>query len=216
VAQDLDQREGQTGEEAGRTFLYMLIALTFGHKNVLKDGGTADTVRKYLHLGKKVRVRADHTSVKTYVGTEMVKMHPRVLPGKRATDTKDYPVGQGVTATRDVASLLASARKSGEHIGRYAERLLDVPLPWTRMRRVYALLRLCRKYGDGRVEAICQSALAFDVVDVKRITHMLEAAQPPTQPSTGERKVVPLTPPRFARSAEHFATRPSATKGDSK
>jgi len=32
-------------------------------------------------------------------------------------------------------------------------------LPWTKMRQAYALLSLCEKYGDGRVEAICQSAL---------------------------------------------------------
>ncbi|WP_129575664.1 MULTISPECIES: hypothetical protein [Sorangium] len=31
------------------------------------------------------------------------------------------------------------------------ERLLAVPLPWTRMRLVYALLRLCNKRGNGRI-----------------------------------------------------------------
>jgi transposase len=158
-------------------------------------------------VGKTVRVRADRKTVKIYVGTDMVKMHGRVLPGKRSTDPNDYPAGKGVIAMRDIASLVASAKKSGEHIGIYAERLLAVPLPWTRMRLVYGLLRLCKKYGDGRVEAICQSALAFDVVDVRRITRMLEQAQKPATPSLGDRKVIRLEPPRFARSTEHFATR---------
>ena len=49
-------------------------------------------------------------------------------------------------------------------MGVYAERLLSGPLPWARMRAAYALLRLCDKFGEGRVEAVCQSALAFDVV----------------------------------------------------
>jgi transposase len=164
-------------------------------------------------VGRMVRVRADRKTVKIYVGTEMVKMHGRVAPGKRATDPSDYPVGKGTIATRDIASLVAMAKKSGEHIGIYAERLLAVPLPWTRMRLVYGLLRLCRKYGDGRVEAVCQSALAFDVVDVRRITRMLEQAQKPVVPSSdGDRKVIRLEPPRFARSSEHFATR-GAIKG---
>jgi hypothetical protein len=125
----------------------------------------------------------------------------------------DYPVGKGITATRDVASPIASAKKAGEHVGVYAERLLAVPLPWTRMRLVYALLRLCKKHGDGRVEAICQSALAFDVVDIGRITRMLESAKPPKQPSTVACKIVSLPAPRFARTAAHFATRAPA-KGD--
>jgi len=120
-------------------------------------------------------------------------------------------VGKDVAATRDVASLVATAKRCGAHVGIYAERLLDVPLPWTRMRLVYALLRLCRKFGNGRVEAICQSALAFDVVDVRRIERMLDQAQPPTAPSSRERTVVPLPVPRFARSTEHFATRSPAT-----
>jgi hypothetical protein len=34
-------------------------------------------------------------------------------------------------------------------IGAFAARLLEDPLPWTRMRRVYALLGLVRKYGAG-------------------------------------------------------------------
>ena len=162
------------------------------------------------YVGKTVRVRADRSTVKIYVGTELVKMHSRVGPGKRSTDANDYPVGKGQLATRDVASLVASATKSGEHGGIYAERLLAVPLPWTRMRLVYALLRLCKKFGDGRVEAICQSALAFDLVDVRRITRMLEAAQPLPAGPNGDRTVVALVPPRFARTTEHFATRTPA------
>ncbi|WP_437947614.1 hypothetical protein WME98_43860 [Sorangium sp. So ce296] len=146
-------------------------------------------------------------SVRIYAGTQLVKVHARVAPGKRSTDPSDYPVGKDIAAERDVASLIASAKKCGVHVGIYAERLLDVPLPWTRMRLVYALLRLCNKFGNGRVEAICQSALAFDVVDVQRVTRMLEAAKTPASPPTDERKVVTLPTPRFARSTEHFATR---------
>lgn len=80
------------------------------------------------------------------------------------------------------------------------------------MRLVYALLRLCKKFGNGRVEALCQSALAFDVVDVRRIERMLATAKPPTLPSDRERTVVSLPTPRFARTAEHFATRPTTTR----
>ncbi|MDC0680162.1 hypothetical protein POL72_20645 [Sorangium sp. wiwo2] len=152
------------------------------------------------YVGSTVRVRADRASVRIYAGTELVKVHARVAPGKRSTDPSDYPMGKDVAAVRDVASLIASAKKCGVHVGVYAERLLAVPLPWTRMRLVYALLRLCKKFGNGRVEAICQSALAFDVVDVQRVARMLETAKPPASPSTDQRTVIALPAPVTARS----------------
>ncbi len=165
-----------------------------------------------LYRNKEVRVRADKATVKIYFGTELIKIHPRKPPGGRSTDINDYPVGKAVYALRSVDGLLAKAKDKGAHIGIFAERLLGGPLPWTRMRQAYALLRLCEKYGDGRVEAVCQSALAFDVVDVVRITRMLKRATKPVLPADGERKVVQLVLPRFARPEQHFETRPSTKK----
>jgi hypothetical protein len=129
-----------------------------------------------LYLHKHVRVRADKKLVKIYFGTELIKVHERKPPGGRSTDTRDCPVGKAHYALRGVDALVARAKEKGVNIGVCAERLLAGPLPWTRMRQAYALLRLCEKYGDGRVEATCQSALAFDVVDVVRITRMLKIA----------------------------------------
>ena len=43
---------------------------------------------------------------------------------------------------RDLTRLIAICAGHGPSIGIYAERLLDDPLPWTRMRSVYRLLRL--------------------------------------------------------------------------
>ena len=158
------------------------------------------------YVGQRVRVRADRTTVRVFLASELIKTHPRVAAGKRSTDLADYPTGQGDFALRSVDALLAQSRKRGDHIGQYAARLLGGPLPWTRMRQAYALVRLCDTYGDGRVEALCQSALAFEVVDVTRLGRMLKAALPPGTPEARGGKVVPLTAPRFARSAEHFRT----------
>ena len=162
-----------------------------------------------LYRNKSVRVRADKTTVKIYFGTALIKVHPRKAPGGRSTDTNDYPAGKAVYALRSVDAVLAKAKSKGMHVGLYAERLLSGPLPWARMRQAYALVRLCEKYGDGRVEAVCQSALAFDVVDVVRITRMLKRAAKPTLPEQADRKVVQLVLPRFARPEQHFQTRPT-------
>ena len=165
-----------------------------------------------LYRSKTVRVRADKTTVKIYFGTDLIKVHPRKPPGGRSTDTSDYPVGKAAYALRSVDGLVAKAKDKGAHIGIYAERLLGGPLPWTRMRQAYALLRLCEKFGDGRVEAVCQSALAFDVVDVGRITRMLKMATKPASPAQTDSKVVQLVLPRFARPEQHFETRATTKK----
>lgn len=165
---------------------------------------------------KVVKVRIDRSLAKIFFGTELIKVHPRQPRGGRSTDPNDYPPGKTEYALRDVNSLLAKARAQGEHVGAYAQKLLDGPLPWTRMRQVYALLRLCEKYTAGRVEALCQSALAFDVVDVHRVSKMLKTAEKPGSPENSSRKLIQLPLPRFARPTEHFETQPRTRKEDGK
>ena len=44
------------------------------------------------YIGKKLRVRADRKLVKLFLGTELIKVHPRQLPGGRSADVNDYPM----------------------------------------------------------------------------------------------------------------------------
>lgn len=167
-----------------------------------------------LYLHKQVRVRADKKLVRIYLGTQLIKTHPRQLPGKRSTDPADYPVGKAAYAMRSVDHVIERARSQGHHVGQYAERVLAGPLPWARMRQAYALLALCEKYGAGRVEAACQTALAFDVIDVPRIKRMLATAVRPAPATSDSRKVIQLPLPRFARDAKHFETRASKKEAE--
>lgn len=153
-------------------------------------------------VGQHVDVRADSRLVKVFSRGQLVKTHPRVRAGSRSTDPADYPPGRAEYALRDAAALLAKAQAAGPAIGVYAARLLDTPLPWTRMRAVYRLLGLARSYGPGPVGAACARALELDVVDVTKITRMLELARErePALPA-------PRTaggPARFARDASEF------------
>lgn len=153
-------------------------------------------------VGQRVEVRADSALVKVFHCGQLVKTHPRVKAGSRSTDPADYPVGRAEYALRDVATLTAKATAAGPAIGVYASRLLQVPLPWTRMRTVYRLLGLARTYGPGPVDAACSRALELDVVDVGKITRMLEQALERT-PATVAAKVVG-GPARFARDPSEF------------
>jgi hypothetical protein len=98
------------------------------------------------------------------------------------------------------------AASHGRAVGDYAAPLLDTPLPWTKMRQVYALLGLAKKWGSERVNAACGRALELDVVNVARIRRILEAGTEgvelqPALPGT-------VITGRFARDPAHFALRP--------
>lgn len=164
------------------------------------------------YRGQQVRVRVDQKTVRIYAGNTLVKTHPRVAPGKRSTDTADYPVGTAPYARRSVDGIIAKGREQGEHVGIYAERLLAGPLPWTRMRQAYGLLRLCERYGADRVDALCARALGFDVIDVPRIERMLKAARA-AEDTAPTGKVVLLPTSRFARDPASFATIKPSPKG---
>jgi hypothetical protein len=154
-------------------------------------------------IGQHVQVRADANLVKVFSRGQLVKTHPRVAVGERSTDPGDYPVGRADYALRDVASLTAKATAVGPTVGLYATRLLDSPLPWTRMRTVYRLLGLVRTYGPEPVEAACERALDLDVVDVTKIARILEQGRE-NDPSPTLPVNVVGGPARFARDASEF------------
>jgi hypothetical protein len=155
-------------------------------------------------IGKRLRARADSQLVRFYDGLTLVKTHARQPKGGRSIDASDFPKDRAPYAMRDVTWLQRQAREHGESVGLLAERLLDSPLPWTKMRSVRALLSLCRRYGDTRVEEASARALRHDMTSVNRLARMLALATPPTDTTEGAR-VIPLG--RYLRPAESFALR---------
>ncbi|WP_437577692.1 Mu transposase domain-containing protein [Sorangium sp. So ce887] len=61
------------------------------------------------YRNKKIEVRVDSTSVRLYYDPELVKVHPRVAPGKRSTDPGDYPVRKAEYALRNVNAIITRA-----------------------------------------------------------------------------------------------------------
>jgi hypothetical protein len=153
-------------------------------------------------IGQHLHARADTRLVKLYHRGQLIKTHPRKPPGGRSTHAGDLPEGTSDYALRDVNSLKAKAALAGPSVGIYAQRILDVPLPWTSMRAVYRLLGLTRTYGAVAVDQACAHALDFDVVDVRKIARMLEQAIE-AQPTLFPAKVVGA-PARFARDNAEF------------
>src|SRR5690606_30125101 len=122
--------------------------------------------------------RADRHLVRISLRGQPVKTHPRQQPGRRVTDAADLPDGTAVYALRDLDHLRRLAAGHGPAVGDYAAALLDIPLPWTKMRQVYALLGLVKKWGPERVNAACERALEVEAVNVGLIGRMLEQGGP--------------------------------------
>jgi transposase len=157
------------------------------------------------YRGQTLHARADRTTVRFYAGATLVKVHPRVPPGGRAFDRHDFPPEKAAYALRDVETLAHWAERHGPAVGQFARALLAGDLPWTRMRQVYALLGLARRYGDARVNAACETALAAEMLSVRRLARLLELATPP--PAASPARVLPLA--RYLRPATAYALPPA-------
>jgi hypothetical protein len=174
-------------------------------------------------IGQHVQVRADRSLVRVFARGQLVKVHPRQQVGKRSTDPDDLPAERTIYAMRDLDHLQRLAAGSGVAFGSYAAALLDHPLPWTKMRQVYALLGLVKKWGAARVETACASTLEHEAVNVALIGWMLERGinhipgQPPSQAPaprwwwragspatlTSSRPAAPRVAPGERRAGEH-------------
>jgi hypothetical protein len=151
-------------------------------------------------LGQHLEARADSRLVKIFQHGHVLREHPRQPPGGRSTYGEDLPEAKRGDALRDIDYLKRQAAGHGEQIGIYAARLLDDPLPWTRMRKVYKLLSLVKRFGAERVKQACRRTLDLEVVDVTRVQRILERAlEQERQEAGGQLRLAPILRPRFAR-----------------
>jgi hypothetical protein len=142
------------------------------------------------------------------VSRALIKTHPRVLPGKRSMDRSDFPEEKAIYAARDAQALVNRAKSHGAAIGELATRLLaSSPLPWTRMRQLYMLLGLVKRYGAFRVDETCAACVAADAIDVFRVDRMLKLAVPLPTSEPVLAPVIPL-PSRHLRPASDYAVLP--------
>src|SRR5439155_16068937 len=88
----------------------------------------------------------------------------------------------------------------------FATQLLSGELPWAKLRQGQKLLRLAERYGAERLAAACTRALAFELLDVRRVERILlqalEREGLPTLPP--DERLRPLPGARFARPGRAF------------
>jgi hypothetical protein len=151
--------------------------------------------------------------VTLYLHGDVVKVHPRKPKGGRSTDADDYPPERTTYAMRAPDRIVREAVKLGPTIGQFAERLLEGPFPWSKLRQGQKLLRLAERYTAERLDAACARALGFDLVDVRRVERILVLAlEHEGQPSPpADQRVHELPAGRFARPGSAFDHRFAVT-----
>jgi len=162
--------------------------------------------------GTKLEVRGDSKLVKFFHRGLLIKTHPRQCRGGRSTDQADYPPELTAYTMRSPDYLRRKCAELGASVGLFADELLGGPLPWAKMRQAQKLLRLGERYTASRLDAACHKALAVDLIDVRRLEHILiEALE--EEAVTLPVMAVASPPGRFARHGSVFAMAPDMFSG---
>jgi hypothetical protein len=154
----------------------------------------------------RVEVRGDRRLVRIYQRGALLKTHPVQPPGGRSTDYNDYPAELTPYALRAPDRCIQQGRALGPAVGQFLTVLLEGIFPWARLRQAQALLRLAERFGAARLNAACARALAFDLVDVRRVKRILQQALE-AEPAPTERGAVLPLPARFLRPPASFVHR---------
>jgi transposase len=161
------------------------------------------------YIGQVVDVRGDSRLVRIHHRGDLIKVHAPQPPGGRSTDYTDYPAELAPYAMRAPDACLRRAAEVGPAVGQFVTVLLGGTFPWARLRQAQKLLRLAERYGAARVNAACARALAFDLVEVRRVETIVRTALEHEPPESERGRVVPL-PARFARPPRSFAHHPAS------
>jgi hypothetical protein len=156
------------------------------------------------YVGQRVDVRGDSRLVRIYCRGELIKTHLPQPPGGRSTDYTDYPAERMPYALRAPDTCIRQGQAIGPAVGQFVSVLLSGTFPWARLRQAQKLLRLAERYGAERVNAACARALAFELLDVRRVETILRTALDRGPSAAAGGQVVPL-PARFARAPESVA-----------
>jgi len=151
--------------------------------------------------------------VRIYLRGELIKVHPPQPAGGRSTDYCDYPAAVTPYALRAPDACIGRPKDWGPAIGQFTTVLLSGTFPWARLRQAQKLLRLAERYGTARVNAACARALAFELIDVRRVEGIVRSR---SRARGGPRRARrgPAAARRFARPPESLLTPPHEEDDD--
>ena len=130
------------------------------------------------YVGQRLDVRIGWGIVRFYVGTQLVKTHLRGKPGQRQTDWNDYPPEKAAFFLRTPNWCRERASQLGQHVRAAVDELLDQHHLHF-LRQSQGIIRLEETYGEARLDAACQRALAYGNAHYRTIKTILEKGLDP-------------------------------------
>jgi hypothetical protein len=142
----------------------------------------------WRYVGQTLDVRVAAVIVRVYAGAELAKTHLRGKSGQRQTDWNDYPPEKAAFFQRTPAWCRDQAAKLGPHVHAAVGELLDRH-HLHHLRQSQGIIRLAETYGEVRLDAACQRALAYGNPHYRTIKTILEKALDPQPPELALRSV---------------------------
>jgi transposase len=153
-------------------------------------------------VGQQLWICAGSQQVRLYTARyELAATHERARqPGERLTHPKHLPPEKLPGLQLDRESCLSEAQEMGTAIEQVVQTILDDPI-LERLPSAGRLLRLRKRFGEDRLEAACQRALAFGDPSYKTVKRIL------SEGLEHETEAIPVTLPpatTFARKADEL------------
>lgn len=127
----------------------------------------------WRHIGARVDARETDRVVEAFVGTQLVKTHPRVERGKQ-TDWDDYPPEKVAFFMRTPTWCRKKAAELGSNVEAVvAELLADGALH--HLRAAQGIIGLAERHGSARLDAACARAIVVGDPTYRTIKGILAA-----------------------------------------
>ena len=130
----------------------------------------------YQLVHKQVDVRSTQSTVEVFFNGKRVAGHQRSPHKGRFTTQKEHmPKSHREYAEWTPQRLIRWASKTGEHTAALIEKILESrPHPQQGFRSCLGIMRLSKRYGDGRLEAACTRALHIQSHSYKSVESILK------------------------------------------
>jgi hypothetical protein len=172
----------------------------------------------YKYLGKKVDIKAMKSRIEVYLNGERIKTHEAYGPNvtnRYRTDPEDMPKNSQYQEWTE-ERILAWAFEIGANTSLAVQRIFEiVEVKEQGFNPALSILRLARKYTDGRLETACRIALerGFKSPRYAHLNSILASNQDIEYKTVLDARVKESGPSQFTRGAEYYS---NFGKGDEK
>lgn len=144
----------------------------------------------WRHIGAHVDARQTDTVVEFYIGTQLIKTHPRIERG-RQTDWDDYPPEKVAFFMRNPVWCRKKAAELGSNVAEVVTDLLASGA-LHHLRAAQGVIGLADKHSPARLDAACARAVAVGDPSYRTVkgilaagteTDITHAARPPDAPA---------------------------------